>query len=128
MGGKAADAAKGFVREVRRLLDKIPFEKLPVTLRDAFKSLKGKVDDFFAKMKKVDNPIDDIKKSEKITDTSKTADNVKPKTTDGTTTTKQPDLEPPQKPKDIDKQKYRRNLDEKLDFFLNKIKAFSFKP
>ncbi len=99
LGGKAADAAKGFVREVERLLNKIPIEKLPDTLRDAFKSLKGKVDDFFAKMKKVDNPIDDIKKSEKITDTSKTVDNVKPKTTDGTTTTKQPEIEPPKKPK-----------------------------
>ena len=100
LGGKAAEAAKGFVREVRRLLDKIPIEKLPDKLQEAFKSLKGKVEEFFAKMKKVDSPADNIKKSEKITDTSKTVDNIKPKTTDGTTTTtKQPDIEPPQKPK-----------------------------
>ena len=56
LGGKGKEVATAFVREVRRLLNKIPIEKLPDKLKDAFNSLKRKVDDFFAKAKKADNP------------------------------------------------------------------------
>ncbi len=103
-GGKGAEAVKEFVKKAKSVIDNLPIDKLPDALRDAVKSVKQKIDDFFASMKKADNPADEIKKSEKIGETTKPVDNTKT-TTKTETTPKQPDVEPPKKPNDVDKQK-----------------------
>jgi hypothetical protein len=100
-GKKGKEVAEAFIKQVKGLLDKIPFDKVPGAIRDALGKLKQKVDDFFGQAKKAD---DNIVKSEKIDDVGKTVDNTKTTKTDGTTSTKQPDVEPPKKP-DLEKQK-----------------------
>lgn len=107
-GGKGAEAVKEFVKKAKAVIDSLPIDKLPDALRDAVKSVKQKIDDFVAQMKKADNSADNvknadsIKNADEIGDVSKQAD--KAKTTD-TAPAKQPDVEPPQKPNDVDKQK-----------------------
>ncbi len=50
-GGKGKEAVEAFVKKAKDLLDKISFDKLPEKIREAFTSLKKKVDDFFSKKK-----------------------------------------------------------------------------
>lgn len=98
-GRKGKEAVEAFMKKAKDLLDKIPFDKLPDSLRDGFKSLKKKIDDFFASVKKTDNPADNInpmvKNGDEINDASKT---VPTNETDNAVPTKQPEIEPPQKP------------------------------
>lgn len=117
-GGKGAEAVKEFVKKAKSVIDNLPIEKLPDSLRDAVKSVKKKIDDFVAGMKKTDNPADDlVKKSEKLDDVPK-VDNPKPTKTDSVTPTKQPDIEPPnktnkpEKQNDIDEVKNKKEVEE----------------
>ena len=105
-GGKGAEAVKEFVKKAKSVIDNLPIDKLPDALRDAVKSVKQKIDDFFASVKKTDNPADNVnqmnKNADQIGDVNKQAD--KAKTTDNAPVKKN-DVEPPQKPNDVDKQK-----------------------
>lgn len=98
-GGKGKEAVEAFMKKAKDLLDKIPFDKLPDSLRDGFKSLKKKLDDFFASVKKTDKPAENInpmvKNGDEINDAAKTVPTTK---TDDIVPTKQPEIEPPQKP------------------------------
>lgn len=98
-GGKGAEAVKEFVKKAKAVIDSLPIDKLPDALRDAVKSVKQKIDDFFASVKKTDNPADNVnpmvnKNADEIGDANKAADNTK---SSDTAPVKQNDVQPPKK-------------------------------
>ncbi len=69
-GGKGAEAVKDFAKNLKDVLNKIPFEKLPDELKEPLEALKKKVDELLeAKPQKVDQPATPLTSNDSYTGT-----------------------------------------------------------